>query len=408
MTFIFHTYSVDFRLMHTSPELMDDITKYTFELSEHEASVTILRDLLTEVYPSYVTVADKDINMNCAVSETSIVQDENIELVVDDERFAKSVYSNSADSGLNIDNIFRLDSNNKYMAILCLQRGLNISSVPNHMLNDRDVVLQIMNRWCIESREVFVDSSDVMKDDYSIAMAAITMDPLLFKHTSERLRDDIAFVIHVAHESIINGTYVKMDSVSDRLRDEDNIVSEYIKVCASNMLYASDRLRDDKEFILDMMRINPGVYVYASDKIRNDLEILIRALRYSPGLILKESEEVRNNPKIVTIALSGNFKIISKLRTNLKDDSDFMYNLIKSRPSMFRYASDRLRRDRDFILRAVDRDCEIVKYMDESSLDEDMSWRIISRNSNTMRYLPNAIKSKWTKKYGSKSCCVVA
>ena len=79
-------------------------------------------------------------------------------------------------------------------------------------------------------------------------------------------------------------TYCSQDSfilkyVSDKLKDDKEVVIEAIKRNGLALEFASDRLKDDKDIVIEAVKNNGFALEFASDRLKNDKEIVFNAVK---------------------------------------------------------------------------------------------------------------------------------
>ena len=103
---------------------------------------------------------------------------------------------------------------------------------------------------------------------------------------------------------------MKLADFSDTIRDNKEIVMEFIRIESNSFRHTSPRLRDDKEVIMHAIAYNyTETLKYCSDRLKNDPEIVIKAITlrdpYNPRkftsyrLFKHASKELRSNKQFI-------------------------------------------------------------------------------------------------------------
>lgn len=136
----------------------------------------------------------------------------------------------------------------------------------------------------------------------------------------------------------------------------------------------SERLRDDEEVVSVAVRSTGFAFSYASERIRKDKKIMLRLLKTYNWHVGRESETPTPSLEFVG--------------DNLKADKEFMLEVLKRKSELFWMASEKLRKDVDFILQAI--------YNIENS--DDISWGAPNENYNILEYLDKETREMVEKK----------
>ena len=104
-------------------------------------------------------------------------------------------------------------------------------------------------------------------------------------------------------------------------------------------LYDLSQRKDTSSYILRMMAIRPDYIAEASERLKGDKTFLLQAIKVNPDATMKHCS------------------------VQLIDDPDFMLEAIGVSEDAFRYLSDRLRGDNNFLNQAVLKNNSVLKYI---------------------------------------------
>lgn len=157
---------------------------------------------------------------------------------------------------------------------------------------------------------------------------------------------------------------------SDTLRDDNEVVYYAARQDGRAMQYASERLRNDKDFLKAIMSIPRHFYIvrYASKLLDDEDFILEIATEFeNAGVLEFASDRLKNSKELVVkvlVAVHGvgyNLKVAS---SELQDDKEVVLRTIQNNKKAIKFASERLRSDKKFILDALDVNCHLdMKYV---------------------------------------------
>ena len=102
---------------------------------------------------------------------------------------------------------------------------------------------------------------------------------LLISNVGPVLKNDKSFTLWVLTE-LYRTFYIDQvfDSMSNHLKDDEDVILAAVAHLPEYFDYASDRLKDDKEFLKKLLLDSPWSTEYISDRLRDDEEFLRLAL----------------------------------------------------------------------------------------------------------------------------------
>lgn len=113
--------------------------------------------------------------------------------------------------------------------------------------------------------------------------------------------------------------------------------------------FVCDGLQNDKEICISAIENDPYAAPFIGSNLADDKEFLLSLKRMPP--LARLSERLRDDPDIVQRCGE-----LASASYRLRDDEAFIRNLIKHRPMLFRFASDRLRDDKSLVIFAFSRE----------------------------------------------------
>ena len=183
--------------------------------------------------------------------------------------------------------------------------------LPPHLKDDRELVSFAIDVGRYGPRAI-KHASVRLQDDMELVKAAIKVYDSAYGFASPRLRDsEELFLFFVEHAPMCS-----LHSCSARLRDDRNLVlalltsrrkrdeesSFRLYLWEPTLAAVSERLRDDDEVVQNAIALVPTDLQYASDRLRDDLLIVQAAVKGSGRALQYASDRLRNDFSIVQAA----------------------------------------------------------------------------------------------------------
>ena len=237
--------------------------------------------------------------------------------------------------------------------------------------------------------EVIREQLEELSNNRDAIMAVLKSNPDLYKHMSEKLRNDPEIlrtalesnkmsawdITHYAGPGALTKENIKL-AIDKEALDQYNIRQ-----------YFPDLLNDKEIMLYYIETVNEGVYRIITDKLQGDRDIILAAVKKDINLYQIIPEEFRNDPEILHIALLGasifswdlikyagpgaltdeNIKlaidkgILDGFRTQqfvpylLNNKEIMIYYIRKKDASIYEYLSDELRNDPDILKEVLEK-----------------------------------------------------
>ena len=343
--------------------------------------------------------------------------------------------------------------------------------------DDREVMSKLMeqNTYSLQY------ASERLKNDKSIVANAVKINAHVIEYASETLRKDKKFVIDLVLANIENETKnlydaywstncgFMIENVKDCFNDNKEIMKKIINYELDFAKYLSDKLRDDKELILEFIKDGkPTILQYASPRLQDDKEVVMAAIERVGSPIQYASKRLKNDKELISKAFENSlndFSYISKdqenteiliaaikrfgtvapeivssefgefidptftqyetfmsnLTENARDNKEIMLAAINENGSAFKYASERMRsdkellnlalerysydfpleyaslelkNDKEIILKAINKDSENIKFASpEIRNDPEVVMKSIKSNGSNFKYISDELKN---------------
>jgi hypothetical protein len=159
----------------------------------------------------------------------------------------------------------------------------------------------------------------------------------------------------------INNIKQKLSENGLLLKDMPDAVKanrEMVLTAVSNdgyaLKFASEEMKDDEELVLTALKTFNLSTKFASDRLKKDIEFIKKAIDIFPAAIGYTSQDIRHNKEIALFVVKRDFTMCKYLPDKMRDDEDIIFEAVKQTSmSIQRYASDRLKNNKDFILKIV-------------------------------------------------------
>lgn len=183
---------------------------------------------------------------------------------------------------------------------------------------------------------------------------------------SESIKDNYDIVLIAVSENLNNFKYA-----SERLRDNETILKAVIKQSGYSIKFTSDRLKADKDIVLEAVTKDGQAYEYISERLKNDDEVFLAAVKQNGIALIYAPNKYKDNKAIALIALQTYFQSYEVLSPALKEDRDIIKATIKSMPACYLYdytlqhslgksLTEDLKKDKAFIRELVDINPSII------------------------------------------------
>ena len=274
-----------------------------------------------------------------------------------------------------IDKKFRAD---KEVVLECLKYNKYFSDVSDDLKADKDVVRAAIKATGYSMEDV----SEALKADkeFMLEMCKLNIDG--FEYLSENLKSDKSFILSIFQSN--NYGYHAYQYISENLKDDRDFAIEAIKANPECFQYIAGAFKDDKKIVLEYIsnikkeeslmhyshREIPEKYLIDKDVITADLK--------NQGTLLKEALEAGINVNNEIF-----FSIIDRKASYLKSIGVLgnpygLYNVQSSPFYYFNYVPTELRANKEFMMRAIQYDYSVVSHASSELLnDKDFLYAVI-------------------------------
>ena len=221
---------------------------------------------------------------------------------------------------------------NPAIALLAVRKsGKALQAFSNKCRNDREVVHAAVTN-CGMALEF---ASEELRNDKEIVCAAIVNTGRALEFASDALRDDRSLGLWAVKQSVDNFLYLRR-----RLTNDVEFVLETIDGVENYYLYhlfslLSETMRENREVMMKAATRNGTVLCHASEEFRDDSELVRKPIAtWDPTVAVLQhvSPRLQEDRTIAIAAIDNNIENVFDLCETLKDDVDFMTDLMKKYP----------------------------------------------------------------------------
>ena len=194
--------------------------------------------------------------------------------------------------------------------------------------------------------------------DKTLVLTALNKNGLAIQYAHPDLRDDIDVVMRAVKQNGLALVYA-----TERLKNNEAIVRAAVRSNPDALKYASEKMQDDKTIVL-MAVGNAGKdyrgnhsFRYASFRLQNNKSVVLAAIKQSGGGVVLRSvnDSLKNDPQIIRAIIKARSQDLQLAGEKIRNNKYFILKEILNQPkncsSIMSLASDRLKADRDFVLR---------------------------------------------------------
>ncbi len=231
--------------------------------------------------------------------------------------------------------------------------GLNVSAYPKEALSNFDIGMEIVRNCGYDIKYL---SPELQNNAEIIRQALNFGDALQF--LSDKWRDNEEMVMLA-----IKNDRNALQYASDRLKDKDDVVMYAVSKDGNNLAYASDRLKDNEVIVDAAIRLNPYSVSFASDRIKHIEKYALQIFcnqalndynsRY--GLSRDIDNEMLGNSTLMkkVIKETGNYRFISFVNTSVPGYKHVLKELSR-KESILRYINDpQILKDKEIVIASL-------------------------------------------------------
>ena len=249
-----------------------------------------------------------------------------------------------------------IKNNEEMVKIAISQKPWSLEFASEELRGNRKIVEYALEKS--DNGYLLSYASDALKANEQLVLKAVKTNGFAMKIASENLRNNQRVV-----EMAVNHTASALEDATEAIRQNKDFVLKLIGKkwsTAGRIRYISNSLKENKTFILKAVEQNPYVFEYISNSIKSNKDIVIKALQ-GDGLLLRYTpDQFRYDKEVVLIAVRNNGDALTYASYMLQGDKEVVRTAILNRKLKsvdffpFKYASDNLRADKEFVKSLLD------------------------------------------------------
>ncbi|CAJ1371485.1 unnamed protein product [Effrenium voratum] len=180
---------------------------------------------------------------------------------------------------------------------------------------------------------------------------------------------------------------VQLQDLDEGARSDRGLVLAAVRASQGRALeHACWALRSDKDLVLEAVKRNGLALRHAALALRGERDLVLLAIRDCPLALEHASDLLRKDRDFIEKALRISPKAAAGISEELLRDLSFALGLVGSVPSAFQHLQV-LRRDRAFLLQAVKRNGEVLRYAAGWHGDPEVALTAIQKAANAVHFV---------------------
>lgn len=214
----------------------------------------------------------------------------------------------------------------------------------------------------------------------------------VWKMLSAELRDDKDFIISIVdiagkvslkyNYSISNFLEGFLNSISDRLNKDKNLLLKLIKKSPFFLKHAQYEIVDDNEIVLEAINQYGMAIAHASDRLKNDRSFILHSL------------------KTLQKTYCDNRHFFKDDLLQFNNDKEIALEAVKAMLNVFPHLSDTLKNDKDIVLAAIIKEegSDCLEYASKKLRDnEEIFLAAFKKSNGYVNYFSDRLKKKYIK-----------
>lgn len=155
--------------------------------------------------------------------------------------------------------------------------------------------------------------------------------------------------VHSMYRDYYRKNKYELDYVSDRLKNDKEVVLAAVIKDDFNIYFANPRLQGDKDIMRVVVNSSPEHICYASPTLLDDREFMLWAVKQGAGVLISASDRLLDDKELALIAVDRPDRTFKHLSKRLQDDKDVVLLAVKHNRANLAHVSERLQKDKDVL-----------------------------------------------------------
>eukprot|EP01080_Neovahlkampfia_damariscottae_P011996 gene11996-5396_t len=263
------------------------------------------------------------------------------------------------------------------------ENGMLLEFVPEKMKSEKSILLSAVKNNAMSLK--FVPEN--LKDDLEIIQECLEQNINSFQFFSDSLKSDECFVEKILKQ---NGTMLKF--VDESLKDDEALASIAIHQNACSLQFASDKIRNNVDFIQSIIYLNPIILSYTD--LRDDFDFVKDLIKKNAEYYLYVSVRLQYNLELAREAVKSNGYSLVYISNEFQNDSSIVLLAAKENMDSIQYASISTKNNLDIGMKLVEINGKILKYLSSELQDnEEIVIKALENDPESWIYASDRIKS---------------
>lgn len=267
--------------------------------------------------------------------------------------------------------------------------AIDLEYVSDQLRDDREIVLRAVTR----SNSQLEFASEKLQNDKDVVFTALQhYGYYAFQYASAELRNDKEFVMRILSDPKIFS--YSFDYVSDELKRDREVVYEAVKGFGEMYYNINDEFKNDREIaLLSLVSTDDPFrwhYECFPDSFKNDRDFFISAFNITSDIAQFISPQLARDREVAQIVISQGGETLNYFADEIRDDYELVKLALTTYGSAYFAASSRLQNNPELKMLAVTNDCAVFKMLSEKDRDNpDIALAAISDRSDESRTFNN-------------------
>ena len=195
---------------------------------------------------------------------------------------------------------------------------------------------------------------------------------LILPYASSKLRNKRNIVLIAIKRNLQELPYV-----SFRLRNNLNFMLKILIINGEALQYATNYLKKNELIVLTAIKNNNFAFRHASYDIINNKTFIMKIIKNCPEIFQFLSDDLKKDKEIITIIITtyinnkhdNYYTIFKHMSYELKNDENFMVELIKLDIRILYYISDKIKNNQDIILNIMTNNENIYNFKIHNNIE---------------------------------------
>jgi len=287
-----------------------------------------------------------------------------------------------------------------------------LEQLPMSVRGNKDLIMVAVKR----NAHAILFASEELRADTSVMIPAVERDWSCLRYAAETIKKDPAVVMPACrrgHALQLASACLKADRsfvleavrfhgealqyATELVRADREVVAAAIAQSGGAFQYASAELKGDRSLVLLAMQSCSGVLKHAHAGLKDDKDLVLAAMQQDPGSLQFVSERLRGDKDVIRAAAAGErwgaYSALSFASDTLKRNRDFVLALVHQDGSHLEFVSDDLKDDRSTVLAAVtQRGLALQHASAKLKADREVVLAALQRNGRAFRYVAEPLK----------------